>query len=132
MQLPTRTLTAFALLIASGMGCAQTIPPEQPIFRNGGVGYESQQEMKTLRSQYRLWITFAEQGTGAYLAGVTMSIDEVNGRNRLRFQDCGPLFFVAPDPGVYRISATHGGITQTRVVDLRHGARELVFYWPAA
>ena len=129
----TRALCACTILIASGVGlCAPVADPGQPSGQNGGIGNESQQDMEALRSQYRLRMTFAERGTGAYLAGVTVVIEHGNNQSALRFHDCGPLFFVAADPGTYRISVTYGGVTQSRVVDLRRSARDVVFYWPAA
>lgn len=111
----TCALCACTILIASSAGlCAPLADPGRPSVQNGGVGRASQQDMEALRSQYRLRMTFAERGTGAYLAGVTVVIEHGNNQSELRFHDCGPLFFVAADPGTYGISATYGGVTQRR------------------
>jgi hypothetical protein len=129
----TRAICATTLFIASLLATGQSSAARGlPAFLDGGIGNESQQEMDALRNLYRLRMTFAETGTGAYLTGVKVVIEHGDNGSQLLFEDCGPFFFAAVEHGVYRVSATYAGVTQTRVVDLRRGVRDLTFYWPAA
>ncbi|WP_157900304.1 hypothetical protein [Rhodoferax koreensis] len=118
---------AFCIAPPLAAHAGQAVP-----FQNGGIGDESRQEMAAARHQYRLRMSFAETRSGAYITGVSVVIERGQNGGQLRFEDCGPLFYVAMEPGVYHVTATYGGLSQSRVVDVRHGARELVLYWPAA
>lgn len=97
---------------------------------NGGIGNEEQQAMQVTRDLYNLRLTFAEARSGAYLTGVSVTIE---GTGRAAsfgpYRDTGPLFYVHLDPGAYRVSATYAGSTQTRTVRIERGAVEAVFYW---
>lgn len=100
---------------------------------SGGIGYEGQQEMQAKQGLYNLRLTFAEAQTGANVAGVTVTI-EPTGQNAPfgPFADCGPLFYVALSPGVYRVVASYAGLTRTKTVRVGKGTTQVTLYWPAA
>jgi hypothetical protein len=123
-------LTAAAVVAAAALA-AHAVADRLPPSMNGGIGQKSQDEMRTLRSSYRLRMAFVDAASGAPLSGVTVVITRGDNAGEIRFHDCGPLFFVAAERGVYRVSATHEGVTQSQLVDLRRGARDLTFRWPA-
>ncbi|GAA4354513.1 hypothetical protein GCM10023165_45790 [Variovorax defluvii] len=98
----------------------------------GGISLEGREEMQQSRELYNLRLAFAEAGTGAYLAGVTVTI-EPTGRDAPLgpYRDCGPLFYVSLAPGVYRVTATLGGVSRTTTLRIGKGATQLTLYWPA-
>lgn len=124
----------FALQSASGPALATLSPVLAPgSHASGGVSYEGQQEMQVKQDLYNLRLTFAEAQTGAYLAGVTVTL-EPEGRSAPwgPFADCGPLFYVALSPGVYRVVASYAGLTRSKTVRVGKGATQATLYWPAA
>jgi hypothetical protein len=44
-------------------------------YVSGGIGEEGQLDMRVTRDLYNLRLTFAQVGTGAYVAGVTVTIE---------------------------------------------------------
>ncbi|NDZ18430.1 hypothetical protein C7T35_07610 [Variovorax sp. WS11] len=100
---------------------------------SGGVSYEGQQEMQANQELYNLRLTFAEAQTGAYLAGVTVTIEPADKSAPLGpFTDCGPLFHVALSPGVYRVVASYAGLTRSKTIRVGKAATQATLYWPAA
>lgn len=124
----------FALQSAAEPALATLSPVLAPgAHASGGVSYEGQQEMQAKQDLYNLRLTFAEAQTGAYLAGVTVTIEPAGQNAPLGpFADCGPLFYVALSPGVYRVVASYAGLTRTKTVRVGKGATQATLYWPAA
>ncbi|RZL92732.1 MAG: hypothetical protein EOP82_09350 [Variovorax sp.] len=123
----------FALQRAQGSAFAAISPVLAPgAHASGGISYEGQQEMQAKQDLYTLRLAFAEAQTGAYVAGVTVTI-EAEGRNAPfgPFADCGPLFYVALRPGVYRVIASYAGLTRTKAIRVGRGATHVTLYWPA-
>jgi hypothetical protein len=123
-----------ALSGAAGIVQAAPLPVLAPgAYLSGGVGEGGQQDMQATRDLYNLRLTFAEAGTGAYIAGVSVVIEPVgHGPLYGPFTDCGPLFHMVLGPGAWRVSVTHEGRTQTRIFRLgKGGATQATFYWPA-
>jgi hypothetical protein len=132
-----------ALLVAAALVALQASSQPAPAtllpvlapgsHSSGGISYEGQQEMQSKQGLYNLRLTFAEAQTGAYLAGVTVTL-EPEGRSAPwgPFADCGPLFYVALSPGVYRVVATYAGLTRTKTLRVGKGATQATLYWPAA
>ncbi len=75
-------------------------------------------------------------GTGrvcAYLAKVTVRIEDPSGRRLLDAQSDGPWFFVKMPKGKYKLIVENGGISQAREVDLsKKAVAEVVFRWKIA
>jgi hypothetical protein len=101
-------------------------------FLSGGIGAESQAEMLAQRDYYSVRLTFAEAGTGAFVTGVSVTIQPVGGQDLFgRLADVGPFFYVRLQPGSYRISASYQGMSKTWLVQIRHQPVDQVIYWPA-
>jgi hypothetical protein len=100
---------------------------------SGGIGSDEQQSMHAVRNDYNLRLTFAVQGSGAYLSDVSLLIFDAAGKQVLYFDSAGPLFFARLAPGHYRVQAAVRGKAMLKSVTLgAAGARELYFYWDAA
>jgi hypothetical protein len=99
---------------------------------SGGVGSDEQESMHAVRNDYNLRLTFAVQGSGAYLSDVSLLIFDAAGKQVLYFDSAGPLFFARLAPGRYRVQAAVHGKAMLKSVSLgAAGARELYFYWDA-
>ena len=124
----------FALQSASGPALAAPLPVLAPgAHASGGVSFEGQQEMRANQDLYNLRLTFAEAQTGAYLAGVTVTIEPADKSAPWGpFADCGPLFHVALTPGVYRVVASYAGLTRSKAIRVGKAATQATLYWPAA
>jgi hypothetical protein len=124
----------FALQGAPGLALGAPLPVLAPgAHASGGISYEGQQEMQANKDLYNLRLTFAEARTGAYLAGVTVTIEPADNSAPLGpFTDCGPLFHVALSPGVYRVVASYAGLTRTKTLRVGKAATQATLYWPAA
>jgi len=124
---------ALLVLLQSAPGSAGAISPTLApgAHATGGVSSEGREEMQTTQDLYNLRLTFAEARSGAYLAGVTVTIEpEGRGTSFGPFADCGPLFFMVLSPGVYRINATYGGVARSTTVRIGKGATRATLYWP--
>ncbi|VTU21666.1 hypothetical protein [Variovorax sp. RA8] len=123
----------FALQGASGPALGTPLPVLAPgSHASGGVSFEGQQEMQANQDLYNLRLTFAEAQTGAYLAGVTVTIEPANKSAPLGpFTDCGPLFYVALSPGIYRVVASYAGLTRSKTIRVGKAATQATLYWPA-
>ena len=125
---------AAALFALQGASAAPLVEPvvAPGAHASGGVSYEDQQEMQAKRGLYNLRLTFAEAQTGAYVAGVTVTIEPMGkGAPLGPFADSGPLFYVWVTPGAYRIVATYAGMPRTKTVHVGRGATQATMYWPA-
>jgi|GEM_PF-6027418 len=100
-------------------------------YANGGIGEGQQKELKELRNDFNLQLTFAEKKSGAFLADIHLSILDNSGKEIFNLSNVGPLFLTQLDPGKYRIKATSGGDnTQTKTVTInKKGIKDLYFYW---
>ena len=129
------TPAAFAVL---GLQCCSAAPSDGPrptlapgSYVCGGIGEQGRQDMRVTRDLYNLRLSFAEVGTGAYIAGVTVVVDPVGqGARYGPFPDCGPLFNLVVQPGTYRVTVTHAGVTLTRIFRVGKTAALGTFYWP--
>jgi hypothetical protein len=137
MQIPA---SRFATALLLGALCAGALAPAaaSPLLPpgthvSGGIGEEDQHRMQLSRSLYNLRLTFAEAGTGAYLSGVDVVVEPVETRRTdvpFAFKDCGPLLYVALNPGAYRVRATYGGLARTINVRIGREASTATLYWP--
>ncbi len=139
MLTPQTMCKCSALLLALQFGAMPSVFAQSMhdisltpwFYLNGGIGAESQTAMLAQRDAYNLRLTFAEAGTGAYLAGVSVSIEPVGSGSLLGpYADCGPLFYVHLQPGNYRVTASYQGSAQTRAIHIGQHAVDNVMYWP--
>lgn len=99
-------------------------------YLSGGVGSDQQDAMAGLAQQgYNLKLVFAEQGTGAYLADVRVTVADARGRPLLDAVADGPAFFAKLPQGQYTITADYRGARQTRTVHVGRNAA-VALYWP--
>ncbi|MEJ8856893.1 hypothetical protein WKW79_20125 [Variovorax robiniae] len=129
-----RIVPVVAMVLHGASASAVTPVLAAGTHASGGISAEGRQEMLAKKDLYNVRLTFAEAGTGAYVAGVTVRLESTDrkGVSFGPFADCGPLFYVALRPGLYRVSASYAGVT--RQVDVRAGAGAVhaVLHWPAA
>jgi hypothetical protein len=121
----------LATMLVHPASQAFAAPVREIIYQSGGIGSEELDEMAKLGSQYNLRVQFAEAVTGAYVAGVVVTISRTDRGSELQFDDCGPLFYAVVDPGTYKITATYEGVTRSRTVQVGKGVRQFTLYWPA-
>ena len=97
----------------------------------GGVGEEQRREIKELRKDFNLQLTFAGKNSGEFLADVHLGISDKSGKEILKLSNVGPILLIKLDPGKYHIKATSGGDnTQTKIVTInKKGLKDLYFYW---
>jgi hypothetical protein len=100
-------------------------------YISGGIGEPEAAAMKAAANQYNLALTFAEQGTGDYLADVKVHIKDLNGKEVLDIASTGPLLLSNLPAGKYLIQAQENGKALSRTVDLNGKQHaDFVFYWP--
>lgn len=100
-------------------------------YVSAGIGDDDPIGIEAMRNEYNLQLVFAEQGSGAYLADVTVRIQDAAGQPVLAAHSPGPLFFVNLRPGQYRADAEYKGCVLSKVTGISDGRRrDLYFYWP--
>ncbi|MEO8134852.1 MAG: carboxypeptidase-like regulatory domain-containing protein [Betaproteobacteria bacterium] len=101
-------------------------------YWSGGVGLDEREFMLEHRAEYNLHLKFAAAG-GAYLARVTVAIEDDTGHRVLSTVADGPWFFAKLPKGKYKLIVEHDGESQQRMLDLstRKIANE-VFRWKVA
>jgi hypothetical protein len=99
-------------------------------WRTGGVGHDERETLTQLRHRYNLKLIFAEKGTLAFVADVSVRIAKPSGESVLEASADGPWFVVRLPPGTYEVTATAGSATQSQTVQVADtGQAELRFYW---
>lgn len=99
-------------------------------YVSGGVGYDERERMEAVKSQYNLRLLFALSGTGSYLSGVKVRLQDSRGASLIDTTANGPWFFAQLPPGAYVLSLDHEGQVQQR--NLRIGPQGAVvenIYW---
>lgn len=137
------SIFSAALALASASVAAQESATPAPqrtasgiAYVSGGVGDAQQQAMKNAMQDYNLRLTFARQQTGAYLAGVKVTIDQMGAGKAatqvLETTSSGPMLFAKLPAGNYQVRAQVDGQVQTRTVKVGAKARDLVLHFPAS
>lgn len=137
------SLITAALVIGPGALAAQHSPGLHPkvaptgiAYVSDGVGERQQQAMKDVMKDYNLRLTFAREQSGAYLAGVKVTVDHMNGANAgsqiLETMSDGPMLFVKLPAGTYQVRAQLEGQVRTRSVSIDAAqGQDLVLHFPA-
>lgn len=136
------SLFSASLVLASASFAAEgnatlapKLAPTGIAYVSGGVGDAQQQAMKDAMKDYNLRLTFARQQTGAYLANVKVTIDQMGqgkaGTQMLEATSAGPMLFVRLPTGNYVVRAEFDGQVQTRTVNIGAQAQDLVLHFPA-
>lgn len=135
-------VSMLACALASGLVVAQNEAAPVPkttadgvTYISGGVGAGQQQAMKAVMNDYNLRLTFARQQSGAFLAGVKVTIEGAAGPAAgtlvLDTESIGPMLFARLPVGKYQVRAMVGNQVQSRSVDVgQAGARDLVIHFP--
>lgn len=101
-------------------------------YVSGGIGEAQQQELKAMRKDYNLLLTFAIEKSGEYLADVKVRIQDAKGKKVLETVSPGPLFYAKLPQGKYRITAESQETPVSKSTSIgKTGARDLYFYWKA-
>jgi len=120
---------SIASLAALATGAA-AFTPSMPATLSGGVGVEEREQMMQRYGEYNLHLGFAEQ-SGEYVAGVLISVRDANGAVVLSGEAEGPLLFAKVPPGAYRVTASFGGVEQTRVIRTSDAPGLIAYFrWP--
>jgi hypothetical protein len=98
-------------------------------FVSGGVTQDERDALSALRSRYALEVVTAARGSGAYLAGVHVTVIGENGRKLLDTALDGPWLLVDLAPGRYTVDATLGGQAQSRTVTIPAGGRREAYFY---
>jgi len=128
-----RRLLALLVFSLAGTLAAARPPVLAPgAHVSGGIGTDDRRDMRTSQDPYNLRLSFAEAGTGAYVTGVTVTIEPLTARPVYGpYMDTGPLFNIVLAPGAYRVNVAYAGMLQSRKVNAGKDAASLTFYWPA-
>lgn len=98
----------------------------------GGVGDEEMAVMQARKAEFNLRLLFAEKGSGSYVAGVKLRLDDKSGKAVLALEATGPVVLVKLPAGSYRASAEANGQALVKAFTVQSGRRtELNFYLPA-
>jgi hypothetical protein len=133
MKCKNRILTLSVLTAASCLIVASAAAQVQQTFgsiavAHGGVGAEAREAMQREQDKYNLRLQFAQQGSGAYLAGVQVKIADDKGRTVLETVASGPWFHARLPAGEYEVTATSEGRSLTQRMTIKNdGWRGWVF-----
>ena len=132
-----------ATTVALGLALLTGAPPAIALERGvtadgwpylaGGFGIEERDELEQARRDYRLRVTTAARGSGAYVSLVRLRITDASGRTVFDREIDGPWLLIDVAPGRYSLRATLKGETVEQQVTL--GAtdrREIYFYFTVA
>lgn len=120
-------------------GSIEAVPPLVPGYEgdigfvSGGTSLDDRASLRDIAGAYNLHLTFAVQPSGEYLAGIGVKLADTKGRTLLDTVSDGPLFYAKVPPGLYRVTVTNAGKSQTR--DLKVAATSpasQAFYWRQA
>jgi len=101
-------------------------------YLTGGVGDEEMAVMQARKAEFNLRLLFAEKGSGSYVAGVKVRLDDKSGKAILTLDAAGPIVLAKLPAGSYRVSAEANGKTSMKAFTVQPGRQtELNFYWPA-
>jgi hypothetical protein len=69
----------------------------------GGVSEEERDAMLEQGAPYNLWLVFAEEGTGRYLANVKVTVEDASERPVADVVTSGPWLLAQVPPGLYTV-----------------------------
>lgn len=99
---------------------------------HGGVGAEERAAMTHNAADYNLRLTFAAKGSGAYLAGVKVTIRNARGDTVLDTIAAGPWLFARLPQGTFSVAARVADQTLTQTLSIPiAGHRDWVFRFDA-
>lgn len=112
-----------------GLGTPTVMHSGNVSWVSGGVGRDSQAQMRGVARHYNLRMLFAEKPSGAFLADVHVKVENGRGRQVMSGVSQGPCLFAKLPHGRYRITAVVNGVKHSRLVDVRAAGTNTSFYW---
>jgi len=117
---------------------AGTLPPAQHAgsisYLSGGIGSDQSAAFKAAMTRYPLSLEFARHssaGGNEYLSNVPVKIADAHGQALLSTRTDGPFMLVTLPNGHYIVTASHGGKTVHRTVDIgKTSHAHEAFVWP--
>ena len=101
-------------------------------FVTGGVSREEQADLEAMQKSFTLWLTTADERSGAYLSDAAVEIRDAQNALILTATMNGPFLLVDLEPGRYRVLVTLGGQTRAVTADVaRDVVRRVVVRFPA-
>jgi hypothetical protein len=95
---------------------------------HGGIGASDRAAIEQKAADYNLKLTFARQGSGAFLSGVKVVVRDRRGAVVIDTVASGPLLLARLPEGEYRVAATERAATlKQNVTILGKAPRALVF-----
>lgn len=120
---------ASLMLLAYGHAMAASGGAAGVSFISGGVGEDSEAQIKAQQKNYNLKCLFT-LNEGNYLADVNVVVTDAKGNKVIEHVTEGPFFLAKLPAGHYTVSATYEGKTQTRRVSVGGGLQTVQLRWP--
>jgi|GEM_PF-1562995 hypothetical protein len=99
-------------------------------FLSGGVEADERAGMKAFWPNYNLSLLFSETGSGKYLSGVKVRIENAKGKTILNIASAGPILFIKLNPDRYKVIVNQNGQIIDKVANLMgHEQVSLSFSW---
>lgn len=100
-----------------------------PVYLNGGVGKLQAAQMRRDAPNWPLRMTFSDQASDRFVAGVRLRVFDHDDHVVLRLNDAGPITLVQLPQGDYRITARYRGQALTRNVHIGPQGSDADFHW---
>jgi hypothetical protein len=131
------TTVALGLALLDGalpaVALERGVTPDGWPYLAGGFGIEERDELEQARRDYRLRVTTAARGSGAYVSLVRLRITDASGRTVFDREIDGPWLLIDVAPGRYSLRATLKGETVEQQLTLgANDRREIYFYFTVA
>lgn len=126
-----RLALALALVWFATHAYAQTQVATPTPYVTGGIGLDEREALlkEATTEGYNLKVVTAASA-GAYLANISIRVDDRKGATVLEGAMDGPWLFAKLPSGQYTVSASDGQQAQKRTVQLSDkGMREVIFRW---
>ena len=106
---------ALPAAIAAGVAAAPVPAGAAPRYVTGGVSEEERDAILRDAAPYNLWLVFAEQGTGNYLANVHVTVADAADRPVVDAVTEGPWLFAQLPPGRYTVRTGNGDVRHVTI-----------------
>ena len=129
----TALVCVFALaLLQRAPAYERGLTAQGKAYVSGGVSREEQAEFEAMQRSFTLWLTTADERSGAYLSDAAVEIRDAQNALVLAATMNGPFLLADLEPGRYRVLVTLGGQTRAATADIsRNVVRRVVVRFPA-
>jgi len=108
-------LLGLPAAIPLGAAAAPAPAGAAPRFVTGGVSEEERDAFLRDAAAYNLWLVFAEQGTGNYLANVRVTVADAANRPVVDAVTDGPWLFAQLPPGHYTVRSGNADVRHVTI-----------------